>query len=156
MSSSLRVFVAVKRKKEQWVFLFPFPEDKEYKENSEQAWTVLVFFFPLTDPNSECLWLSLHFCPLTLQELHFTPIFLWLCAKYIPYLVFTPTTPFPLELHVSQRRPQSHPTARLNYWVTDASLWLSLKQCKRKESRSYQLRSSSLTPDSQPLPYKSP
>ena len=104
MSSSLWVFVAVKRKKEEWVFLFPFPEDKEYKENSEQAWPVLVFFFPLTDPNSECLWLSLHFCPLTLQELHFTPIFLWLCAKYIPYLVFTPTTPFPLELHVSQGR----------------------------------------------------
>ena len=31
------VFVAVKRKKEQLVFLFPFPENKEHKENSEQA-----------------------------------------------------------------------------------------------------------------------
>ena len=31
------VFVAVKRKKKQLVFLFPFPENKEYKENSEQV-----------------------------------------------------------------------------------------------------------------------
>ena len=29
--------------------------------------------------------------PLTLQELRFTPIFLRLYAKYIPYLVFTLT-----------------------------------------------------------------
>ena len=82
MSSSLRVFVAVKRKKkEDWVFLLPFPENKEYKENSEQVWTFLVFF-TLTAPNSECLRLSLLFCPLTLQGLYFTPIFLWLCAKH--------------------------------------------------------------------------
>ena len=37
--------VAVKRKTEEWVFLFPFPENKKAKENSEQAWTFLVFFF---------------------------------------------------------------------------------------------------------------
>ena len=35
------------------------------------------------------------FCPLTLQELHFTPILLWLYTKYILYLVFTLTTLFP-------------------------------------------------------------
>ena len=28
--------------------------------------------------------------------------------------------------HTSESRPQSHWTARHNYWVTDASLWLSL------------------------------
>ena len=37
--------VAVKRKTEEWVFLFPFPENKKAKENSEQAWTFLGFFF---------------------------------------------------------------------------------------------------------------
>ena len=37
--------VAAKRKTEEWVFLFPFPESKEDKENSEQAWTFPVFFF---------------------------------------------------------------------------------------------------------------
>ena len=48
--------------------------------------------------------------------------------------------------YVSERR-QSHWTARLNYWVTDASFLLSLKQSKRKKSSSYHLFSSSLTPD---------
>ena len=45
--------------------------------------------------------------------------------------------------YISERRPQRHLTARLNYWVTDASLWLSLKQWKRKKSRTYHLCSSS-------------
>ena len=68
--------VAVKRKKAEWVFLSSFPENKEYKENSEQAWT--FFFFSLMPPNSEgnC---SL-FCPLTWQKpwqkLDFAPNFL--------------------------------------------------------------------------------
>ena len=58
-------------------FFFPFPENKEYK------WAGLnsPSFFHFA-PNSECL--SLLFCPLTLQELHFSPIFFWLYAKYIP------------------------------------------------------------------------
>ena len=37
--------VAVRRKKEEWVFLFPFPENKDDRENSEQACTSLVFYF---------------------------------------------------------------------------------------------------------------
>ena len=37
-----------KGKKEQCIFLLSFPEHKEDKENSEQAWTFLV-------PNSECV-----------------------------------------------------------------------------------------------------
>ena len=37
-------FVAVKRKNEEWVFLFHFSGSKEDKENSEQAWTFLVYF----------------------------------------------------------------------------------------------------------------
>ena len=41
--------------------------------------------------------------------------------------------------YMSERRPQSHQTARCSYWVTDASLWLSLKRCKRKKSRSCHL-----------------
>ena len=36
-------FVTLKRKKEEWVFIFPFPKNKE--ENSEQAWTRLYFFY---------------------------------------------------------------------------------------------------------------
>ena len=36
------------------VIFFPFPENKEDKENSEQGWTFLVFF-TLTAPNSEYL-----------------------------------------------------------------------------------------------------
>ena len=36
------------------------------------------------------------FLPLTLQELHFTPIFLCLYAQYSLYMVFTLTTSFPL------------------------------------------------------------
>ena len=39
----------------------------------------------------------------------------------------------PSPCYISERRRQSQGTARLNYWVTDASLWLSLKQCKRKK-----------------------
>ena len=63
--------VAVKRKKAEWVFMSSFPENKEYKENSEQAWT---FFFSLMPPNSEgnC---SL-FCRLTWQKLDFGTSFL--------------------------------------------------------------------------------
>ena len=34
-----------KRKKEEWVFLFAFPENREDKKNSEQAWTILGFYF---------------------------------------------------------------------------------------------------------------
>ena len=46
-----------KKKKEEWGFFFSFPENKEDKENSEQAWTLLVFwvFLTLTAPNSACL-----------------------------------------------------------------------------------------------------
>ena len=39
----IRDIVEVKKKREEWLFLFPSPENKEYKENSEQAWTFLVF-----------------------------------------------------------------------------------------------------------------
>ena len=55
----------------------------------------------------------------------------------------------------SERRPQHHQTARFNYWVTNASLWQSLKQCKRKYSKSQHLCSSSQTPDCKPSPYES-
>ena len=36
--------VAVKRKKKGVSFFLFFPENKEYKEHSEQAWAFLVFF----------------------------------------------------------------------------------------------------------------
>ena len=76
-------------------------------------------------------------------------------AKCILYLVFTLQNPSPCS-YISERRPQSHWTARLNYWVTETSLWLSLKQCKRKKSRSCHLCSPSLTPDCEPSSYISP
>ena len=41
-----------KGKNEEWVFFFPVPEKQEDKENSEQALTILAFFFTLTAPNS--------------------------------------------------------------------------------------------------------
>ena len=80
--------VAVKRKKEEWVCLFLFFENKEDKENSEQAWTFLVFFFfyfncsfyfnsvclnitSLFYFNSACLKLGLLFFLLTLNVCNF-------------------------------------------------------------------------------------
>ena len=36
--------------------------------------------------------------------------------------------------YTSERRPQSHWMARLNYWGTDASLWLSLKLLNENQS----------------------
>ena len=59
----------------------------------------------------------------------------------------------PLQCYISERSSQSHRTAILNYWVTDTSLWLSLKQCKRNKSRFCHLCSSSSTPDCEPLAY---
>ena len=52
--------------------------------------------------------------------------------------------------YISESRPQRHPTARLDSWVTDSSLRLSLKQCKREKSRSYHLWFSSPTPECKP------
>ena len=46
--------------------------------------------------------------------------------------------------YTSERRLQSHQTARLHCWVTAASLGLSLKQ-RKKKGRSYHLWSLSLT-----------
>ena len=58
--------------------------------------------------------------------------------------------------YISERKLRSHQTARLNCWVTEASLWLSLEQCKRKKWSSYHLSSSSLTPDCELSAYISP
>ena len=52
--SAMQETVAVKRKKEEWVFLFPFPENTEDKENSEQGLNIPCCF-TLTAPNSTCL-----------------------------------------------------------------------------------------------------
>ena len=52
---SVQFCFSEKEKKEEYVFFFPFPENKEDEENSEQAWTFLDFFFTLTAPNSACL-----------------------------------------------------------------------------------------------------
>ena len=52
--SAMQETVAVKRKKEEWVFLFPFPENKEDQENSEQGLNI-ASRFTLTAPNSTCL-----------------------------------------------------------------------------------------------------
>ena len=63
----------------------------------------------------------------------------WFYVKCIPYLVFYPYNNASPCSYISESRPQGHRTARLNYWVTDSSFWVSLKQCKRKKSRSYHL-----------------
>ena len=46
---TIPLIVAVNRKKEELSFFFPFPENKEDKENSQQAWSFLLF--TLTVPN---------------------------------------------------------------------------------------------------------
>ena len=60
------------------------------------------------------------FLPLTLQKLHFAPIFLGLYAKYILRLVFILTTLFPLEfffLHIRRKatEPPNCQTQLLDY-----------------------------------------
>ena len=72
---------------------------------------------------------------------------------YYPLLTLM-TLPSPC--YISERRPQTHRTSRLNHWATDTSLWWFLKECKRKKTRSYHLGSSSLTPDCEPSSYKNP
>ena len=72
---------------------------------------------------------------------------------YYPLLTLM-TLPSPC--YVSERRPQTHRTSRLNHWATDTSLWWFLKECKRKKTRSYHLGSSSLTPDCEPSCHISP
>ena len=59
-----------------------------------------------------------------------------------------------LQSLVKELQSHRHWTARLSYWVTDASLWL--KQRRRKKSRSYHLCSSSPTPDLEPLRMEAP
>ena len=54
-----------------------------------------------------------------------------------------------------ESRPQSHWTARLNYWVTDTSSWLS-ETMQRKESRSYHVCSSSPTSAWEPFLVQGP
>ena len=149
--SAMQETVAVKRKKEGWVFLFPFPENKEDQENSEQGLNI-PSHFTLTAPNSTCLQLSLFLYPLTLQELRFTFFSFDSLLNTPPIWCLPLQHPSPCS-YIWERRPQKHRTARLNYWVTDARLWLSLKPCKRRQSRSYHLCSSS--PDCKPLPYRS-
>ena len=63
----------------------------------------------------------------------------WFYVKCIPYLVFYPYNNASPCSYISESRSQGHRTARLNNWVTDSSLWVSLKRCKRKKSRSYYL-----------------
>ena len=60
------------------------------------------------------------FLSLTLQKLHFAPIFLGLYAKYIPHLVFILTKLFPLKfffLHIRKKatEPPNCQTQLLDY-----------------------------------------
>ena len=54
VSDTSWVCCSEKEKRRGMSFFFPFPENKEGKENSEQAWTFLAFVF-LTAANSACL-----------------------------------------------------------------------------------------------------
>ena len=136
--------VAKKRKKEEGVFLFPFSKNKVGKEDSEQARTVLVSFY------LNCSWFRM-----SVTKFAFLPPNSAAVTVYILSFASVLDTPppwcLPLHLspysHRSERMPQSHLTARLNYWITDESLWLSLRQWKWKKSRSCHLCSSALTPD---------
>ena len=127
--------VAVRRKEEksEFFFSFPFTENKD-KQNSEQAWTFLVFS-TLTASNSACQYLSLLFGPLTLRSYtsHLFSFDRMLNTSCVWYLSLQHPSPCN---YISERRLKSHQMARINHWVTDSSLWLSLKQCKRKNSSS--------------------
>ena len=95
---------------------------------------------------------SLLFCPLTLRELHLHLFSFDSVLNTRPVWCLALQHPSPWR-SISERRPQNHRTARLNCWLTDASLRLSLKERKRQKSRYYHLCSSSLIPDCEPLPY---
>ena len=128
-----------RKEKEEWVFLFSFPGSEEDKENSEQAWMVPSFFVDCS---------QLHVCKFTFLPPNSAGATL---RTYIPLtLLNSPliwSSPFrrpsPCS-YTSERRLQSHQTARLHCWVTAASLGLSLKQ-RKKKGRSYHLWSLSLT-----------
>ena len=49
------ILVVVKEKKEEWIFLFPFPEDKDNKENEQWAGLNIPSFFTWAAPNSAYL-----------------------------------------------------------------------------------------------------
>ena len=55
-------------------------------------------------------------------------------------------------LHIKKKATEPQ-IVRLDYWVTETSLWLILKQSKRKKTSSLHLCSSSLTPDCKPWSY---
>ena len=55
-------------------------------------------------------------------------------------------------LHIRNKATEPQ-IVRLDYWVTDTSLWLIWKQSKRKKTSSLHLCSSSLTPDCKPWSY---
>ena len=65
----LRIHVKEK-KRNAFSIIYIFFENKGDKTVS--SLNITSFFFTLTAHNSECLWLSLLFCPLTLQELQLT------------------------------------------------------------------------------------
>ena len=84
-------------------------------------------------PNSACLYRSLLFCPLTLQELFSfdcTPIFFWLYSKYILDLEFTLTTRFPLLLHIRKKAagPPNCQTQLLGYWYQPMTVFETVQK----------------------------
>ena len=56
--------------------------------------------------------------------------FLGLYAKYLPYLVFTLTTPFPLYLHI-RKKAVSHPNCQsqlLGYWLQSITVFEKINE----------------------------
>ena len=150
LARGIAVLFQWKGKKRNEFFPSPFLRMKKIK-NREWVWTFLDFFtltaptlpvsnFAFLPPNSAGAIIHIFFFDSMLN----TPL-IW-C---LPLQHTSPCS------YISERRLQSHWSARFNFWVTVASLCLSLKQGKKK-SRSYHLCSPPPTPDCKPVLYISP
>ena len=121
-----------KKKRVSFFFLSLYWEQRQ----TEQWASLNIPSFPtLTASNSACQYLSLLFGPLTLRSYtsHLFSFDRMLNTSCVWYLSLQHPSPCN---YISERRLKSHQMARINHWVTDSSLRLSLKQCKRKNSSS--------------------
>lgn len=93
--------VAVK-KKEEWVFLFLFPENKEDKRTRAGLTTMSITEFAFLPSNSA-------------GAIHFTPIFNWLYTKYILYWCL-PLQHLVVTYQKESCRALNCQTQSLSYW----------------------------------------
>ena len=119
----------------EWVAL-SFSRGSSWPRNQTRVFCVSWVAGRLFITEPLVLLLTLHvcncllFCPLTLQELYFTPIFFWLYTKYILDLEFTLTTRFPLLLHIRKKAagPPNCQTQLLGYWCQPRTVFETVQK----------------------------